>query len=330
MASVPIRTNPDLRPSRLVKSLPGYVLRSAVTIVRSFVTYKPLRFFVGIGALLFAAGFALGLRYLYFAAIGDGDGHVQSVMLSALLIGMGVFTGLIGIVADLIAVNRKLLEKLLARERAAGNGVDRAGATAAASRGAPSRPAERDPPMSVSAPVDPALAGGNHYPKYTVRNPLARRLVARFQDDLLDLAQPQRRARGPRGRLRRGFPQRLLAADGFAVRGSDIAPPAIAAARRRAAGRGLPATFAIADLHELTPERGWRRAGGVLRGAGAPAPIPARALALLARLARPHLIVSVPREPLWRLMNMARGRYWRASATRPAISSTGRAPASSR
>ena len=117
VASVPIRTNPDLRPSRLVKSVPGYVLRSAITILRSFATYKPLRFFCGIGLVLFAGGFALGLRYLYLAVLGDGDGHVQSVILSALLVGMGVFTGLIGIVADLIAVNRELLEKLLAMER---------------------------------------------------------------------------------------------------------------------------------------------------------------------------------------------------------------------
>lgn len=117
VASVPIRTNPDLRPSRLVKSLPDYVLRSAITILRSFATYKPLRFFVGVGSLMFAGGFALALRYLHFAVAGEGDGHVQSVILAALLIGMGVFTGLIGILADLIAVNRKLLEKLLARER---------------------------------------------------------------------------------------------------------------------------------------------------------------------------------------------------------------------
>jgi glycosyltransferase involved in cell wall biosynthesis len=115
VASVPIRTNPELRPSRLVKSLPEYVLRSAITILRSFATYKPLRFFCGVGLLLFAAGCALGLRYLYFAALGEGDGHVQSVILSALLIGMGAFTGLIGILADLISVNRRLLEKLLAR-----------------------------------------------------------------------------------------------------------------------------------------------------------------------------------------------------------------------
>jgi hypothetical protein len=116
VASVPIRTNADLRPSRLVRSLPSYVLRSATTIIRSFATYKPLRFFVGIGALLFAAGFVLGLRYLYLAGVGEGAGHLQSVILSALLMGMGALTGLIGILADLISVNRRLIEKLLARE----------------------------------------------------------------------------------------------------------------------------------------------------------------------------------------------------------------------
>ncbi|MGH6947757.1 MAG: glycosyltransferase family 2 protein, partial [Kiloniellales bacterium] len=116
VTSVPIRTNPDLRPSRLVRNLPDYLLRSAATIIRSFATYKPLRFFVGIGALVFAAGLVLGLRYLSFVWIGEGAGHLQSVILCALLMGMGVLTALIGIVADLISVNRRLLEKLLARQ----------------------------------------------------------------------------------------------------------------------------------------------------------------------------------------------------------------------
>jgi hypothetical protein len=118
VASVPIRTNPDLRPSRLVKSLPDYVMRSAVTIVRSFATYRPLRFFVGIGAVALFAGLCLGTRYLYLVAIGQGDGHVQSVILCALLTGMGVLVALIGILADLIAVNRRLLEKVLAHQQA--------------------------------------------------------------------------------------------------------------------------------------------------------------------------------------------------------------------
>jgi hypothetical protein len=118
VTSVPIRTNPDLRPSRLVKSLPDYVLRSAVTIVRSFATYRPLRFFVSIGAAALFVGLCLGVRYLYLVAIGQGDGHIQSVILSALLTGMGVLVALIGIVADLIAVNRRLLEKVLAHQQA--------------------------------------------------------------------------------------------------------------------------------------------------------------------------------------------------------------------
>ncbi len=130
VTSVPVRTNPDLRPSRLVRSLPDYVFRSALTILRSFATYKPLRLFAGVGLLLLAAGAGLGLRYLYLAQTGEGAGHVQSVILSALLISMGVLSGLIGIVADLIAVNRRLLEKLLDLQQAAPHASTVAGARA--------------------------------------------------------------------------------------------------------------------------------------------------------------------------------------------------------
>ena len=118
VASVPIRTNPDLRPSRLIRSLPRYVLRSAATIVRSFAIYRPLRFFAGIGLLLAAAGGLLALRYLYYVLVGEGAGHVQSVIVSCLLMGLGVFTGMIGVIADLISVNRRLLEQIDARLRA--------------------------------------------------------------------------------------------------------------------------------------------------------------------------------------------------------------------
>jgi len=137
VTSVPIRTNPDLRPSRLVRSLPDYVLRSGVTILRSFATYKPLRLFAAVGLLLIAAGSALGLRYLWFVHLGEGAGHVHSVIVSALLIGMGALTGLIGMLADLIAVNRRLLEKLLAQQ-----------ATAAASAPASRRGQRHTPPAA--------------------------------------------------------------------------------------------------------------------------------------------------------------------------------------
>ena len=110
--SVPVRVNGDLRPSRLVKSIPSYIQRSIVTIARIFVLYKPFRFFGLIGITLFSLGFLLGLRFLYFYLMGQGDGHVQSVILSGVLMLMGFQTILIAFVADLISANRRLLEDL--------------------------------------------------------------------------------------------------------------------------------------------------------------------------------------------------------------------------
>lgn len=106
--SIPVRTNPDLRPSRLVRSVSSYVRRSMMTIIRVFILYRPLRLFASVALLLFGAGFLLGVRYVYFYLNGD-SGHVQSVILSALLMGSGAMVCLIGIVADLISTNRKLL-----------------------------------------------------------------------------------------------------------------------------------------------------------------------------------------------------------------------------
>jgi hypothetical protein len=110
--SVPIRTNPDLRPSRLVKSIPNYVKRSLLTILRVFVIYRPMTLFVWIGAALSAVGVAIGIRYLVFFTAGEGAGHIQSLILAALCIMLGSLAFMIGLVADLIATNRKLLEQL--------------------------------------------------------------------------------------------------------------------------------------------------------------------------------------------------------------------------
>jgi glycosyltransferase involved in cell wall biosynthesis len=112
ITSVPIRVNGDLRPSRLVKSIPSYIKRSIVTIVRIFIIYRPFRFFGSLGALLFGAGFLLGLRFLGKYLGGEGDGYVQSLILAALLLGMGFVTFLVAVVADLLAANRKLLEDI--------------------------------------------------------------------------------------------------------------------------------------------------------------------------------------------------------------------------
>lgn len=112
ITSVPIRTNPELRPSRLFSTDLGYVFRQAVTIVRIFMTYRPFVFFAAPGVLTFLGGFGLGVRFLYFFLTGDGAGHVQSLILAALLLGSGFFLGVVGLLADLAAVNRKLLEAL--------------------------------------------------------------------------------------------------------------------------------------------------------------------------------------------------------------------------
>jgi glycosyltransferase involved in cell wall biosynthesis len=110
ITSVPIRVNPDLRPSRLVKSIPKYVKSSIITIIRIFVVYRPFRFFGAIGAILFGTGFLIGLRFLYDFIRGEGDGHIQSLILASILLGMGFQTFLIAFVADLLAANRKLIE----------------------------------------------------------------------------------------------------------------------------------------------------------------------------------------------------------------------------
>ncbi|MBQ4058664.1 MAG: glycosyltransferase family 2 protein [Lachnospiraceae bacterium] len=110
MTSVPIRTNAELRASRLFSSMFGYVKKSMVTIVRSFIMYKPLRFFGGIGAVIFLLGLILGIRYLIFMFTGDSSGHVQSLILASTLLMMGTMTGIIGFQADIIAANRKILE----------------------------------------------------------------------------------------------------------------------------------------------------------------------------------------------------------------------------
>lgn len=110
MTSVPIRTNAELRASRLFSSMFGYVKKSMVTIIRSFIMYKPLRFFGGIGTVIFLLGLILGIRYLVFMFMGDAGGHVQSLILASTLLMMGTMTVIIGLQADIIAANRKILE----------------------------------------------------------------------------------------------------------------------------------------------------------------------------------------------------------------------------
>jgi glycosyltransferase involved in cell wall biosynthesis len=113
VAYVPVRTNPQIRPSRLMRSLPHYLANSIATIVRAYTLYRPLRVFTTIGALTTVTGIAIGLRFLYFLIMGSGTGHIQSLILSAILLIIGFQTFLIGLLADLVGSNRRILEDIL-------------------------------------------------------------------------------------------------------------------------------------------------------------------------------------------------------------------------
>lgn len=113
--SVPISVNGELRESRLIKNVFDYIKRSTFTMMRMFIVYRPFRFFAMIGCLFLIPGFLLGLRFLYFYFNHTGQGHIQSLILAAVLIITGVQVGLIAVLADLLSINRKLLEDIQTR-----------------------------------------------------------------------------------------------------------------------------------------------------------------------------------------------------------------------
>ena len=117
ITSVPIRTNPELRKSRLFNSMFGYIKKSMLTIIRAFMMYKPLRFFTIIGSIIFLIGLILGIRFLVFVFMGESGGHIQSLILASTLLLLGFQTFISGLQADLIASNRKLLEDIQERVR---------------------------------------------------------------------------------------------------------------------------------------------------------------------------------------------------------------------
>ncbi|HEX7680781.1 MAG TPA: glycosyltransferase family 2 protein [Thermoanaerobaculia bacterium] len=113
--SVPVRTNAPTRPSRLYHGLGTYLRKSTATIFRIYTIYKPLKTFFAIGAVLMLDGSALGVRFLWHFANGERGGHIQSLILAAVFLIIGFQTLLIGLVADLISVNRRLSEEVLVR-----------------------------------------------------------------------------------------------------------------------------------------------------------------------------------------------------------------------
>ena len=117
ITSVPVRTNGELRPSRLFNSIWGYVKKSMLTILRAYMMYKPLKSFTFLASIPTVIGLFIGIRYLYYMAVGVAGGHVQSLILGCTLIIIGFLTLMIGLMADVIAANRKILEDVQYRLR---------------------------------------------------------------------------------------------------------------------------------------------------------------------------------------------------------------------
>ncbi|HEX3528547.1 MAG TPA: glycosyltransferase family 2 protein [Thermoanaerobaculia bacterium] len=117
VVSVPVAVNPDTRASRLFRSVPQFLLQSLSTMVRTYTMYKPLRVFTGLGLFLVLAGTVPVLRFLVYYLLGQGSGKVQSLVLGGVLLLAGFMSLLIGVIADLIAINRSLLETLLEKVR---------------------------------------------------------------------------------------------------------------------------------------------------------------------------------------------------------------------
>lgn len=110
--SVPIEVNEELRPSRLVKNNFDYIKRSVFTMMRFVIIYKPFRFFMKLSLILLFLGLILGFRFVYFYITESGQGHIQSLILCAILILMAVQSLFFAVIADLLAINRKLLEDI--------------------------------------------------------------------------------------------------------------------------------------------------------------------------------------------------------------------------
>ena len=123
VVSVPIRTNPKTRESRLFTSIPHFLGMSGLTLMRSYTMYRPLRVFFSIGILALLVGTAPILRFLFYFVQGDGSGHVQSLILGGALVVAGIFTLLVGIVADLVNCNRRLIEQMMVRMERLEHGV---------------------------------------------------------------------------------------------------------------------------------------------------------------------------------------------------------------
>ena len=131
IVSVPIRTNATPRPSRLFSSIPRFIMQTGVTILRAYTTHNALRVFVGSGIFVALLGLLPILRFLYFYMVDGGDGHIQSLVIGGALLMLGTVVAVMGVLADLIGTNRKLLEMTLHKVRKLEDRLAEAESTAA-------------------------------------------------------------------------------------------------------------------------------------------------------------------------------------------------------
>lgn len=117
VASIPVDTNKTDRPSRLFKSIPSFVGRQMATLFRSLLMYRSLALFVALGMVLIFIGVLPVARFMYFFAIGQGDGHIQSLVLGGTIILAGYLTLVLAGLSEVVATNRRLLEQVLSKLR---------------------------------------------------------------------------------------------------------------------------------------------------------------------------------------------------------------------
>jgi glycosyltransferase involved in cell wall biosynthesis len=113
----PIRTNPKTRESRLFPSMWSYVRRNTISIFRIYALYEPLKVFMTAAAVVGLASFVIWGRFLYFYIDGSGKGHVQSLILGAVLFIAAVQLAALGVVGDILAGSRVLQQRILERVR---------------------------------------------------------------------------------------------------------------------------------------------------------------------------------------------------------------------
>ena len=334
---VPIRTNPKTRESRLFPSMWAYVRRNAVSIFRIYSTYEPLRVFMAAAGLVGLASLFLFVRWFYFYIFHEGGntGHVQSLILAAVLLIASVQLAALGVVGDILASNRVLQQRTLERIRKVelnlGVGPSHyepgGGAAARGAQADDRRPLRRGDrldrgPRGVEAVTDgapqaaEAVPTGNTFDKYGSQNPVVRRLMSGFEatlDELWEKASPD-------SILDVGCGEGVLTYEWAGrlgerrIVGIDLDDPKLAAEWQTVQRPNLEYRAEEAtSLSFADDEFDLASAIEVLEHV----PEPEATVAEMARVAKRWLLVSVPREPLWRGLNMARGAYWRDLGNTP-------------